>query len=102
MCKKIIVAICQANLYACKLKDAPIACSPVQCATCNTAITFIDGDLLGSKPHNRLMFVIGYIQGQMVNWILLDGGLAVNIMPKSTMNNLGITIGELSNSWMMI
>ena len=72
---------------------------PAQCATCNTAVSFTDEDLLlGSKPHNRPLFVIGYIRGQKVKLILVDGGSAINIMPKSTMNDLGITIDELSKS----
>jgi len=33
---------------------------------------------------------------------MVDGGSAINIMPKSTMNKLGITIEELSKSRMMI
>jgi len=61
-------------------------------------ITFNDDGLLGSKLYNRPLFVTRYIRRQMVNRILVDGGSAVNIVPKSTMNNLGITIGELSNS----
>jgi len=58
--------------------------------------------LLGSKPHNRPLFVTGYIQGQKVKCILVDVGSAVNIMPKSTTNDLGITVEELSKSRMMI
>jgi len=56
--------------------------------------------LLGSKPHNRSLFVTGHIRGQKVKRILVDGGFAINIMPKSTMNDLGITIHEFSKSWM--
>ena len=44
----------------------------------------------------------GYIREQKVRRILVDGGSAVNIMPKSTMNNLGITVEELSKSRTMI
>ena len=63
------------------------------------AVTFTDDDLLlSSKPQNRPLFIIGYIRRQMVNQILVDGGSAANIMLKSTMNNLGITIEELSNN----
>jgi len=57
---------------------------------------------LGSKPHNRPLFVIGYIMEQKVKYILVDRGSAVNIMPKSTMNDLSITVEELSKSWTMI
>jgi len=66
-------------------------------------VTFTDDDLLsGSKPHNRPPFVAGYMQKQKVDCILVDGGSVVNIMPKSRLHNLGITIEELSKSWTMI
>jgi len=66
-------------------------------------ITFTDDDLLlVSKPHNRPLFVANYIKEQKVNRILVDGELAANIMPKSIMHDLGITIEELSKSQTMI
>jgi len=37
-----------------------------------------------------------------VKRILIDGGSAINIMPKSTMNDLGVAVGELLKSRMMI
>jgi len=46
--------------------------------------------------------VTGYIREQKVKHILVDGGLAVNIMPKSTTNELGIMVEELSKSRMVI
>jgi len=71
--------------------------------TYNTAITFTDDDLLlGSKPHNRPLFMTGYIREQKVKRILVDEGSAINIMPKSAMNELGITVEELSKSRMVI
>jgi len=79
------------------MKDA------AQYAGCNTTITFFNDDLLlGSKPHNRPLFVTGYIRKQKVKRILVDGGSAVNIMPKSTMNDLEITMDDLSKSRMVI
>jgi len=39
----------------------------------------------------------GYIREQKVKHTLIDGGSAVNVMP-STMNNLGMTVEELSKS----
>ncbi|KAL0457872.1 UNVERIFIED_CONTAM: hypothetical protein Slati_0414400 [Sesamum latifolium] len=49
---------------------------------CMSTITFTDEDLLlGSKPHNRHLFVAGYVREQKVNRILIDGGSAVNILP---------------------
>ncbi|PIN10178.1 hypothetical protein CDL12_17234 [Handroanthus impetiginosus] len=70
---------------------------------CCTTITFSDEDLLlGSKPHNRSLFVPGFMQEQKVNRILIDGGSAVNIMPKSTMKRLGILAQDLSHSRLTI
>ncbi|KAA0066955.1 ty3-gypsy retrotransposon protein [Cucumis melo var. makuwa] len=38
----------------------------------------------------------------VLNQILIDNGSAVNILPKSTMNQLGISVEELSNSKLVI
>ena len=74
----------------------------VQYSTCNTAITFTNTDLLlGYKPYNHPLFVAGYIKEIKVKSILVDGGSTVNIMPKSTMNELEITVEELSKSRMV-
>jgi len=50
---------------------------------------------IGFKPHNLPLFMAGYIKEQKVDCILVDGGLVVNIMPKSTMHDLGIAIEEV-------
>ena len=69
------------------------------CAHCRDKMTFTDEDLLlGSKPHNRPLFVSGYTRGEKVSRILIDDGSAVNIMPKETMKCLGISMEELSKS----
>ncbi|KAL0289304.1 UNVERIFIED_CONTAM: hypothetical protein Scaly_2546900 [Sesamum calycinum] len=68
-----------------------------------STITFTDEDLLlGSKPHNRLLFVAGYVREQKVNRILINGGSAVNILPLRILKELEIPIDELSNSRLMI
>ncbi|KAL0298857.1 UNVERIFIED_CONTAM: hypothetical protein Sradi_6545500 [Sesamum radiatum] len=70
---------------------------------CMSTITFTDEDLLlGSKPHNRPLFVAGYVREQKVNRILIDGGFAVNILPLRILKELEIPIDELSNSRLMI
>ena len=82
----VVVALQRPEFYADKIKDvgASTECL-VQCASCNTAVTFTDNDLLlGSKPYNRPLFVTGYIREQKVRCIFVDGGSTVNIMPKST------------------
>ncbi|XP_057249938.1 uncharacterized protein LOC130591057 [Beta vulgaris subsp. vulgaris] len=76
---------------------------PDPCAACSAALAFTDADLmLGSKPHNRPLFVCGYIRKQRINRILIDRGSAVNIMPKATMEKLKITREDLSESRLMI
>ncbi|KAL0381902.1 UNVERIFIED_CONTAM: hypothetical protein Slati_4609800, partial [Sesamum latifolium] len=70
---------------------------------CCATLSFTDEDLLlGFKPHSRPLFVLGFIQEQRVNRILIDGGSAVNIMPKTTMKKLGITSEDLSRSRLTI
>ncbi|KAL0383102.1 UNVERIFIED_CONTAM: hypothetical protein Scaly_0597500 [Sesamum calycinum] len=70
---------------------------------CMSTITFTDEDLLlGSKPHNRPLFVAGYVREQKVNRILIDGGSAVNILPLRILKELQIPMDELSNSRLMI
>ncbi|KAL0379306.1 UNVERIFIED_CONTAM: hypothetical protein Sradi_3236100 [Sesamum radiatum] len=70
---------------------------------CMSTITFTDEDLLlGSKPHNRPLFVAGYVREQKVNRILIDGGSAVNILPLRILMELEVPIDELSNSRLMI
>ncbi|TYK02858.1 ty3-gypsy retrotransposon protein [Cucumis melo var. makuwa] len=67
------------------------------------SIDFSDEDLLlGSKLHNRPLYVSRYVREQRVDRILVNNGSAVNIMPKSTMRQLGILMEELSNSKLVI
>ena len=73
------------------------------CAKYCAVITFNYKDLhLGSKPHNQPLFVTGYIQEQNITRILIDGGSALNIMPKTTMKRLGIAMKKLTRSRLMI
>ena len=52
---------------------------------CWSSIIFTNDDrLLGSKIHNRPLFVTGYIREQEVNRILIDGGSVVNIHYKKS------------------
>jgi len=58
--------------------------------------------LLGSKPHNGPLFLIGYIKEQKVNHILVDVRVSVNIMSKFTIYDLGIMVKELTKSQTII
>lgn len=68
-------------------------------AQCFAVISFIDDDLLlGFELHNMPLFVIGAIREQHLNRILIGDGSAVNIMPRTVLKRLGISIDELSKS----
>jgi len=51
---------------------------------------------------HRPQFVTSFVEEQKVDYILVEGGSAINIMPKSMMHNLGITIKEFPKIWTMI
>ncbi|KAM2067495.1 hypothetical protein ACFX1T_043828 [Malus domestica] len=87
-------------------KDEGLKFRPHEYATCCAAqdtIHFTDEDLLlGSKPHNRHLFIFGYLREHKVNRLLVDDGSAINIMPKSTMTIISIKADELSLSRLLI
>jgi len=93
----MVIALQQPEIYAEKVKSAiEMSETPIQYAFYNTVVTFTGDDLLlGSKPHNRSLFMASYIKEHKVDRILVDRGSTVNIMPKSTMHDLGITTEEL-------
>jgi len=59
-----VAALQHQELYADKIKEVgALTEGLVQCASCNTVVTFTDDDLLlGSKPHNRPLFLTGCIR----------------------------------------
>ncbi|KAM1040592.1 hypothetical protein ACFX15_029347 [Malus domestica] len=87
-------------------KNEGLKLRPHECTTCcatHDVINFTDEDLLlGSRPHSCSLFVYGYIREHKVNRMLVDGGSAINIMPKSTMTTIGIKVDELSLSCLLI
>jgi len=103
-CQHMVIALKHPEIYVERVKGAvEMSETLVQCASCNMVVTFTNDDiLLGPKRHNRPLFVAGYIKRQEVDRILVDGGSVINIMPKSKMHDLGITIEELSKSRTMI
>ncbi|KAG9442517.1 hypothetical protein H6P81_018371 [Aristolochia fimbriata] len=71
--------------------------------SCPPCITFREEDTqLGTKNHNRPLFVSGYIRDHKVNRILIDCGSAVNILLIRTMKNVGLSAGDLSPSSLLI
>ena len=73
------------------------------CYACFPNLTFTDEDLLlGSKPHNRPLYVSSSARDQKIDRILIYGGSAVNILQKMKMRRLGLTMEELSHSRLVI
>ncbi|KAG9453382.1 hypothetical protein H6P81_006286 [Aristolochia fimbriata] len=65
--------------------------------SCPPCITFREEDAqLGTKNHNRPLFISGYIRDHKINRILVDCRSAVNILPIRTMKNIGLSAGDLS------
>ena len=58
--------------------------------------------MLGSKPHNHPLYVSSYAHEQKIKRILINGGSTINILPKMTMRQLGLTMEELSHSRFVI
>ena len=74
-----------------------------ECYMCSLDITFTNEDwLLGFKLQNRPLYVFGYASEQKIDRILINEGLAVNILPKMTMRRLGLAMEELSHSHLVI
>ncbi|KAL0289541.1 UNVERIFIED_CONTAM: hypothetical protein Sradi_7070600 [Sesamum radiatum] len=70
---------------------------------CMSKIIFTDEALLlGSKPHNRPLFMAGYAREEKVNRILINGDSAINILPLRILKELAIPMDELSDSHPMI
>ncbi|XP_070039291.1 uncharacterized protein [Nicotiana tomentosiformis] len=76
---------------------------PQEVNSCKENVMFTNDDLLlVDTPHNRLLYLVGYMRDERVNRILVDGGSSVNILLIRTVKKLGIPMNELSKSRVMI
>ncbi|XP_068331468.1 uncharacterized protein [Pyrus communis] len=86
--------------------DEGLKLQPYESAICfatHDTINFTNEDLLlGLEPHNRHLFVSGYVKEHNVNRILVNCGSAINIMLKSTMTTIAIKVDQLSLSRLLI
>jgi len=66
----MVIAFQHPEIYGERVKSVvKMSETPVQCASCNMVVTLTDDDLqLSSKPHNRLLFMAGYIKEQKVDY----------------------------------
>ena len=56
-------------------------------------VTFGDKDMCAEMPaHNRPLYITGLIHGVKISRILVDGGSAVNLLPRRALNLLGVRI----------
>ncbi|KAB2635364.1 hypothetical protein D8674_025898 [Pyrus ussuriensis x Pyrus communis] len=60
------------------------------------------GKAIATEVEKTLTPEEGYVREYKVNRMLVDGGSAINIMPKSTMTIIGIKVNELSLSRLLI
>ena len=62
--RHMVIALQNPEIYTDKVKGVEeMSEGAIQCASCNTAVTFTDDNiLLWSKPHNRPLFVTRYIR----------------------------------------
>ncbi|XP_070045881.1 uncharacterized protein [Nicotiana tomentosiformis] len=102
---------CHASKEEEKNDDLPLAPSseeliksiPQEVNACEEKVMFTNDDLLlGDTPHNRPLYLVGYMRDERVNRILFDGGSLVNILPIGIVKELGIPMNELSESHVMI
>ncbi|XP_020410272.1 uncharacterized protein LOC109946528 [Prunus persica] len=101
----LVMALMNPNLYKSCFKSADVHTTETSkfCASCLAAITFGEDDLLlGSRFHNRPLYVTGEVGGTTINRILLDCGSAVNIIPLKTLHAIGMSARQLSPSMLTI
>ena len=99
------MALMSPDLYKSCFKSVDVHTTETSkfCASCLAAITFGEDDfLLGSKFHNRPLYVIGEVGGTIFNRILLDCGSAVNLIPLKTLHAIGMSARQLSPSMLTI
>jgi len=70
---------------------------------CLTVVTFDDSDFQAeTADHNRPLFITGKIGGEEVYRVMVDGGSAINLMPKRMLAQLGIRVSRLQPSHYII
>ena len=83
--------------YRVEVSQAEVKLSQTQ------SITFNDEDLLlGNKKHNRPLLMFGEIDDLPINRIMIDGGLAINLLPLRTLKKIGYSKGDLCRSNVVI
>ncbi|KAI5316646.1 hypothetical protein L3X38_036353 [Prunus dulcis] len=101
----LVMALKSPDLYKSCFKSVDVHTTETSkfCASCLAAITFGEDDfLLGSKFHNRPLYVTGEVGGTIINRILLDCGSSVNLIPLKTLHAIGMSARQLSPSMLTI
>ena len=48
--------------------------------------------------HMKALYVSGYVNGKLMNKMLVDGGASMNLMPYITFRKLGMTLEDLTKT----
>ncbi|CAL8087438.1 unnamed protein product [Prunus armeniaca] len=95
----LVMALMSPDLYkSCfKLADVHRTETLRFCASCLATIYLCDDDfLLGSKFHNRPLYVTSEVGDMTINRFLLDCGSVVNLIPLKTLHAIGMSAQQLS------
>lgn len=100
----LIMALKSLEVFKTNFELAEMATtSPKYCACYLASIIFDEGDLvLGGEYHNRPPYVSGLVRSMSINQILLDCGIAVNLLPLQTLRIIGMNVHQLSPSMLTI
>ncbi|KAF7149768.1 hypothetical protein RHSIM_Rhsim02G0166900 [Rhododendron simsii] len=64
--------------------------------TCLSTIAFGDEDMYAETPdHNQPLFITGLILDTKISRVLVDGGSAVNLLPKRALGIIGVRLSQL-------
>ena len=66
-------------------------------------ITFSDIDLpVEGRNHNRALFILAEVKGKRTSYVIVDDWFAINVYPLQILPNLGVKVGELAKSDLVI
>ena len=72
-------------------------------AACMSMITFNDNDMCAEvSNHNRPLFITGHILTSKVSRVMVDGGSAVNLLPRRALSLLSVPLSHLRPSHLVI
>ncbi|KAH7836484.1 hypothetical protein Vadar_001965 [Vaccinium darrowii] len=65
-------------------------------AVCMSTVAFGDEDMYAETPdHNRPLFITGFVLNTEISRVMVDGGSAVNLLPKRALGMIGVRLSQL-------